>query len=127
MVRSIEGHGLVMTRYPPSLGLVGRPSLVTTSAAMPGNALVADPGLVGVAPGSGVMRIEPVSVCHQVSTIGQRLLPMTWWFDIGRDVVVERLRLADLAHHVLPIGDGLRRRAPGQRHAAPHLERRDVD
>src|SRR5574341_274416 len=82
MVRSIEGHGLVMTRYPPSLGLVGRPSLVTTSAAMPGNALVADPGLVGVAPGSGVMRIEPVSVCHQVSTIGQRLLPMTWWYHI---------------------------------------------
>jgi hypothetical protein len=27
-------------------------------------------------PGSGEMTIEPVSVCHHVSTIGQRLPPM---------------------------------------------------
>src|SRR6185312_7099579 len=31
---------------------------------------------VGVAPGSGVIMIAPVSVCHHVSTIGQRCLPM---------------------------------------------------
>src|SRR5450755_2263520 len=46
------------------------------SAAMPGNAVMAAPGLVEVTPGSGVMRIEPVSVCHHVSTIGQRSPPM---------------------------------------------------
>ena len=39
---------------------------------MPGNGNVALPGLVVVTPGSGVIRIMPVSVCHQVSTIGQR-------------------------------------------------------
>ena len=27
-----------------------------------------------MAPGSGVIRMPPVSVCHQVSTIGQRLV-----------------------------------------------------
>ncbi len=40
---------------------------------MPGNGCVADPGLVRVMPGSGVIRIAPVSVCHQVSTIGTPL------------------------------------------------------
>ena len=39
---------------------------------MPKNGRVADPGLSLVAPGSGVIRMPPVSVCHQVSTIGQR-------------------------------------------------------
>ncbi len=43
---------------------------------MPGKARVAEPGLVTVTPGSGVMRIAPVSVCHQVSTIGQLEPPM---------------------------------------------------
>src|SRR5215475_7295740 len=42
---------------------------------MPGNGLVAEPGLRVVTPGSGVMRMCPVSVCHQVSTKGQRLPP----------------------------------------------------
>jgi hypothetical protein len=44
---------------------------------MPKKGSVAVPGLSGVAPGSGVIMIAPVSVCHQVSTIGQRPLPMT--------------------------------------------------
>jgi hypothetical protein len=39
---------------------------------------VAEPGLSLVAPGSGVIRWPPVSVCHQVSTIGQRPSPTTW-------------------------------------------------
>ena len=34
-------------------------------------------GLESVAPGSGVIRMPPVSVCHQVSTIGQRPSPTT--------------------------------------------------
>jgi Tripartite ATP-independent periplasmic transporter, DctM component len=36
----------------------------------PGSGSVAEPGLVGVAPGSGVIMSPPISVCHQVSTIG---------------------------------------------------------
>ena len=31
-------------------------------------------------PGSGVIMIAPVSVCHQVSTIGQRPPPITCWY-----------------------------------------------
>ena len=49
---------------------------------MPGNGFVAEPGFVGTRPGSGVIRIAPVSVCHQVSTIGQRSPPMLWWYQI---------------------------------------------
>src|SRR5690554_5686716 len=44
---------------------------------MPGSGVCAEPGLVEVTPGSGEMRIAPVSVCHQVSTMGQRSPPMT--------------------------------------------------
>ena len=50
--------------------------MFTTRAATPGSGSVAEPGLVGVAPGSGEIMIEPVSVCHQVSTMGQRFFPM---------------------------------------------------
>ncbi|CAB4724941.1 unannotated protein [freshwater metagenome] len=37
---------------------------------------MADPGLVAVTPGNGEIMIAPVSVCHHVSTIGQRLPPI---------------------------------------------------
>jgi hypothetical protein len=37
---------------------------------------VAEPGRKVVAPGSGEIMMAPVSVCHQVSTSGQRLPPM---------------------------------------------------
>ena len=43
---------------------------------MPGNGKVAEPGFVAVTPGSGVIMIWPVSVCHQVSTTGALLPPM---------------------------------------------------
>ena len=42
--------------------------------------MVAEPGLVAVIPGSGEIRMCPVSVCHQVSTIGQRSPPITLWY-----------------------------------------------
>ena len=54
----------------------------TSSADTPGKGTVAEPGLVVVTPGSGVIMIPPVSVCHQVSTIGQRLPPMFSWYQI---------------------------------------------
>ena len=37
---------------------------------MPGIDFIAEPGLPAVTPGSGLIMIEPVSVCHQVSTTG---------------------------------------------------------
>ena len=52
----------------------------STSANTPGNGCVAEPGFVAVMPGSGVIMIAPVSVCHHVSTIGQRSPPITLWY-----------------------------------------------
>ena len=43
-----------------------------------GGKVALKPGLVVVAPGSGVIRCPPVSVCHHVSTIGQRPSPTMW-------------------------------------------------
>src|SRR5664279_5951075 len=77
MVRIIEGQGFLITRKPPDPKGTLSPARVTTSATIPGKGLVADPGLVAIAPGRGAIMIAPVSVCHQVSTIGQRSLPMT--------------------------------------------------
>ena len=51
--------------------------MLTTRAMMPGSGSVAEPGFVGVAPGSGEIIIAPVSVCHHVSTMGQRFFPIT--------------------------------------------------
>src|ERR1700749_4992030 len=82
MPRSIEGHGSVRTRKPPPPLGTGLPSLSTTSALMPGSGRVAEPGLVEVTPGSGLIMIAPVSVCHQVSTTGVRSPPMTWRYQI---------------------------------------------
>ncbi len=47
---------------------------------MPGKGTVAEPGFSVVSPGSGEMRIPPVSVCHHVSTIGQRSPPITFQY-----------------------------------------------
>ena len=38
------------------------------------------PGFVVVTPGSGVIMIRPVSVCHHVSTIGAVPPPMCSWY-----------------------------------------------
>src|SRR6058998_1925361 len=78
----MAGHGNLIIKYPPSFGLHTFPSFETTSGCTPKKGKVAVPGLVGVAPGNGVIMIAPVSVCHQVSTIGQRLPPMTSWYQI---------------------------------------------
>src|SRR5208282_4504301 len=58
------------------------PSRVTTSAAIPGSGYVAEPGLVAIAPGIGLIMIPPVSVCHHVSTIGHRSPPITLRYHI---------------------------------------------
>src|ERR1700681_3954065 len=82
MPRSIDGQGRLMTQYPPPPSGTLSPFSLTTSAAIPGNGLVALPGLHVVIPGSGVIMIAPVSVCHQVSTTGQRSPPMYFWYQI---------------------------------------------
>ena len=56
------------------------PSSSTTFALMPGKGVCAEPGFRSVTPGSGVIMCAPVSVCHQVSTIGQRPPPMCSWY-----------------------------------------------
>jgi hypothetical protein len=77
----------------------GSPDFVTTSATTPGSGRVAEPGFVGVAPGSGAIMIAPVSVCHHVSTIGHRPPPMTLLYHIhasgliGSPTVPSRRRL----------------------------------
>src|SRR5579872_4622381 len=78
----MEGHGLRITRYPPDPAGTGVPSRVTTSTLIPGSGLVQDPGLVAVAPGSGLIIMAPVSVCHHVSTMGQLSWPMTLRYHI---------------------------------------------
>ena len=77
MPRSMPGHGFLSTRYP---ACAGSPFWFTTSGSMPGNGSVAEPGLQTVTPGRGVMRMWPVSVCHHVSTTGQRPPPMTFQY-----------------------------------------------
>src|SRR5687768_17620540 len=67
---------------PPLPRPTGWPVSSTMSAKMPGRGSVAEPGLVGVAPGSGEIMWPPVSVCHQVSTIGQRPPPTVSWYQI---------------------------------------------
>src|SRR3954451_18328472 len=81
MPRSIEGQGVVMARYPPPT-FTSLPPSSRIFASMPGKARVAEPGFVATRPGSGVIMIEPVSVCHHVSTIGQRSPPIHLWYHI---------------------------------------------
>src|SRR3954469_2730909 len=76
------GQGFRITSLPPELRGTGLPLSSTTSGTMPKNGSVPEPGLVGIAPGSGVIIMPPVSVCHQVSTMGQRLPPIISWYQI---------------------------------------------
>src|SRR3954465_6650752 len=88
-----------MTRNPPWFTPTDLPSLVTMSGTIPGRGRVAEPGTVGVAPGKGAIMIAPVSVCHHVSTTGQRPPPMILWYHIqasgliGSPTVPSRRRL----------------------------------
>ena len=71
------GHGFFRIKKPSRPSSSGLPWLSTISATIPGIGSVPDPGFSGVAPGIGEINIAPVSVCHQVSTMGQRLPPIT--------------------------------------------------
>ena len=73
------GQGWVSTSTPLPWS-ISSPASSNRAADTPGSGRVAEPGLVVVRPGSGEIMIAPVSVCHQVSTIGQRSPPMTAWY-----------------------------------------------
>ena len=64
-------------RAAPSFGAHSVPSSRNTTGSTPKNGRLALPGFNTCAPGKAVMRMPPVSVCHQVCTMGQRPLPMT--------------------------------------------------
>src|SRR5690348_2225074 len=102
MVRAIAGQGLRSTKSPPEPLGTDSPARVTTSGNTPGRGSVADPGLVGTAPGSGEIMIIPVSVCHQVSMIGQRFFPIISRYHIqasgliGSPTVPSNLKLSSL-------------------------------
>src|SRR5207247_7357500 len=99
MVRNIEGHGRRMISLPPIFGPTSWPFSSTTAGSTPKNGRVALPGFVGIAPGSGVIKIAPVSVCHHVSTMGHRPPPIFLWYHIqasgliGSPTVPRRRRL----------------------------------
>src|SRR5215207_11690018 len=75
----MEGQGFFRTRYPSFPSGTGWPCSSTISASCPKKGRVPEPGLSGTV-GVGVIMNMPVSVCHQVSMIGQRSLPMTRWY-----------------------------------------------
>ena len=71
-----DGDIWLMGRVDDVMNVSGH-RLSTTAASMPGSGLPAEPGFVSSRPGSVVIMIAPVSVCHQVSTTGQRPSPTT--------------------------------------------------
>src|ERR1700752_2711108 len=102
MVRIMAGQGFLITGTPPCPLGTSFPISSTMAAVMPGKGSVHEPGTSGVAPGSGVIMWPPVSVCHQVSTIGQRPPPMLAWYhspaaDVGV-VPLPRRRVDRFAH-----------------------------
>ena len=89
-----------MQRFPSVAPCNSLPSPSTITGFTPGNGRVAEPGFNAVAPGNGLIRIPPVSVCHQVSTTGQRSSPTVRQYHshasglIGSPTVPSRRRLA---------------------------------
>src|ERR1700754_88369 len=72
----IPGQGNLMQRFPLTLlPDSSSPFSSTNMGCIPGRGSVGCAGLLWVTPARLEIRIPPVSVCHQVSTIGQRPLP----------------------------------------------------
>src|SRR6187431_1163295 len=73
------GQGLFKTNRPPSPACRLSLSPETIAGSTPKKGTPQLPGLTAWTPGNVVIRIEPVSVCHQVSTMGQRAPPIFLW------------------------------------------------
>src|SRR5690349_19987838 len=78
-MRAMEGQGCLMTRN-PFPDFTDCPFSSQMTVASPASGLVAKPCLDGCAEGMGQLMVEPVSVCHQVSMMGQRSFPITQWY-----------------------------------------------
>src|ERR1700754_475339 len=73
----MPGHGNLIHKLPLTLlPSITCPCSSTSTGCTPGNGKVAYPGLVGVTPAMGDIIKPPVSVCHQVSTMGHCLWPI---------------------------------------------------
>src|SRR6476620_298009 len=72
----IAGQGALMQRFPAAgLPVTSVPFSSTKIGCTPGNGNVAKDGFAGVTPARFEIKVPPVSVCHQVSTIGHFFLP----------------------------------------------------
>ena len=76
-VRICEGQLDLITRFPEPSPIISSPFSSSKAGSIPKKGFVALPGFIGVNPDIGVIIIAPVSVCHQVSTIGQDDSPTT--------------------------------------------------
>ena len=70
-------HPSLLPQFRGAAPVISSPLLSRRAGFTPKNGKVAEPGFKSVTPGNGVIIMDPVSVCHQVSTIGQRPSPMT--------------------------------------------------
>ncbi len=77
MLRIWLGQLALIASMPAPAPTISWPCSSRITGCTPKNGCVAEPGLSAIAPGSGVIMMAPVSVCHQVSAIGQRLSPTT--------------------------------------------------
>ena len=66
-----------MTRFPEPSPIISSPLSFRRAGSIPRKGFVALPGFIEVNPATGVIIMAPVSVCHQVSTIGQEESPTT--------------------------------------------------
>src|SRR6187551_269695 len=77
----IPGQGALMQRFPfikpcSSFSVTSFPFSSTNTGCTPGIGNVAHEGFDGVTPAKFEIRQAPVSVCHQVSTIGHFFFPI---------------------------------------------------
>ena len=78
----MPGHGAVMHRWPSSLTAAGLPSSYDHGRLHAEERSRGRARLERAGAGSGVIMMPPVSVCHHVSTIGQRPPPIFSWYHI---------------------------------------------
>ena len=78
MVRAIDGQGNFIQSFPSTLfPSISFPISSTKQGCIPGRGSVAKLGFEGVTPAKLEIIIPPVSVCHQVSTIGHFSFPIS--------------------------------------------------
>ena len=93
-----------MQRLPEASPSSTLPSPSTSCGSMPKKGRPAEPGFIAWAPGRVVIMIPPVSVCHQVSTIGTAAVadrPPVPEPGLGIDRLADRAEQADRAEIVL--------------------------